>query len=96
MLAKAAALDPHLTIKVVDGTQRSKGSANSQGNLLTAAGLAKEVSLSCITISCWRVRHSTACFGGEACDGVSPKGFLYKAPAQHSDKQLVSEGSVSF
>lgn len=38
----------------------------------------------------------TACFGEDACNGVPPRGFLYKAPAQHSDKQLVSEGSVYF
>lgn len=48
MLAKAAVLEPHLTIKPVDVRQHSKGrdslcqsSANSLGNLLKAAGVAK-------------------------------------------------------
>lgn len=45
---KAAVLEPHLTIKPVDVRQHSKGrdslcqsSANSLGNLLKAAGVAK-------------------------------------------------------
>lgn len=48
MLAKAAVLEPHLTITVVEVRQHSKGrdclhqsSANSQGILLKAAGAAK-------------------------------------------------------
>lgn len=48
VLAKAAVLEPHLTIEPVDVRQHSKGrdslcqsSANSLGNLLKAAGVAK-------------------------------------------------------
>lgn len=43
-----------------------------------------------------RVHYLAACFGGKACNGVPPKGFLYKASTQNSDKQLLSEGSVYF
>lgn len=103
MMAKAAVLEPHLTLKVVNARQHSKSrdslcqsGANSKGNLLKTTGVAKYVTLSRITVSWWRVHHLTACFGGEVCDGLPPKGFLYKTPAQHSDKQLVSEGSVYF
>lgn len=60
MLVKAAVLEPYLTTTVIEVRQCSKGrdclhqsSANSQGILLKAAGAAKWVSSSCISVCCW-------------------------------------------
>lgn len=86
MLAKAALLQPHPAFKPVGVRQRSKvrdslcqSSANSLGNMVKAAGAAKQGSLSWITVSRWGAHHLTACFGREACDGMPPKGLPYKA-----------------